>query len=502
MKVLLVDANGMKKEWTKDVLDYMISELKIDPLFVIAGEYAELDEYQSCELILQRDCRRADYDSYYKKYVKSYWALDETVLNEFAQYMPEVMSMMSREEDVHLAMIDPSYDGRYRYMMKNLRFWYAFFMEQKIDYVLFSFSPHVGFDYLIYNLCKVMQIKTVCVFDDFLHVKRHFVARNFEQFDSIFKSAQDEVNQLISNGENLQLAKELQDELDMLSSQNHKEMKAAIGKFARTTTLALFRLYYGYYSVWDYICCEFRDFYSMYIKDYSKPLALIKTVKNAVPAIFVNYKRQHIKLGKDVYKRTEKLHKEYKKMAVEADFTQKYVYVAFHYIPEDTSSPKGGRLYADQSVIIGIIAASIPDDWKVYVKMHPGQLGVVCCKEMFEDILEIPKVVLVDTSTNTLELTQHAQAVATLTGHNAWEAQFMSRPALVFGITDLRYAPMSYYVRTLEDCKNAIEDIINNPKTTNKEEIRRFLLAHDRYTFYFEKERVVEEIRKVMNSYN
>lgn len=492
----------VKELWNKEDIRYLKDELDIDSLYIVTGEKSELEvfsEFDGC--ICQHDCRVGDYEEYYEKYINKYYAVDEKLLNDFAQYMPEIMLQMMRDENPYRYQIDKTFDGRYRLLLKHIRFWYSFIMEKKIDYIVFQDAPHAGFDYVLYNLCKVLPVKSVCVFFDFIHARRRFVIKDFESFDEVYQTAKKEVDSLLANGEELVLSEELEKELNQLGSGRQEDMTRAITDFCITTTEKYIRVYYGYHSIWDYWRYIYDYSYSSYSDTYSRPVAIFKTLRVAFPSAIEGLKRRNTQYARIIYKKTRKFLREYNKKSIEPDYSCKYVYYAFHYLPERTSSPMGGRLYADQSVAISIISESIPDDWKIYVKVHPGQLGVVCTMDTMNDLLNIPKVQLIKKDAPTLELTKHAQSVATLTGHVALEAQYLNIPALVFGITDLRYAPLSYYVRTVDECKQAIEEIINNPRTTNLEELKKFLLVHNHYTYFYDRERIAKDIKRVIAEY-
>lgn len=489
-----------RDKFSEQDLEYVKKNLNFDKLYVVTGEWSEVEEYSSFDAcICQHACRLGNYDEYFEEYINDYVALDEKILNEFAQYFPEIMSQMSRDEDPFKYQIDKTFGGRYRHAMRHLKFWYNFIIDKNIDTFMLLDSPHAGFDYLIYNLCKVLHVKTVCVICDMLHARRFFVARNLDEFESIFKNAESSVNAKLECGEALPLPEDLEAELKEMSSGSDENMQAVISGFSDTKIDLLLKEYYGFYSLSGYLDYIWHYSYDSYIKNYSRIKSVLKTIRVAVPSFIEGYKRANISYGREIYKKTLQFFNEYDEVAVEADYSCKYVYYAIQYIPENSSNPLGDRLYEDQTIPIGIISESIPEDWKIYVKIHPAQLGVVCTMDMMREIARIPKVSLVKRLTPTLELTRHSQAVSTLTGHVAWEAQFMNVPALVFGITDLRYAPMSYYVRTREQCKEAIENIINNPKTTNVDELRRFLLTHSEYTFFFNKEKIVEEAKKILD---
>jgi len=70
-------------------------------------------------------------------------------------------------ESIYLKMIErisfenslDSYNNRLAFYNKNLNFWYNFLIQNNINLVFTAVIPHVGFDYLVYNICKIRNIK-------------------------------------------------------------------------------------------------------------------------------------------------------------------------------------------------------------------------------------------------------------------------------------------------------------------------------------------------------
>ena len=120
--------------------------------------------------------------------------------------------------------------------------------------------------------------------------------------------------------------------------------------------------------------------------------------------------------------------------------------------------------------MLNILAASLPEDVCIYVKNHPEQLAPMRSREYYSDMHRIDKVKFIKMECSTYDLIKNAFAVASLTGTACWEAQFYGVPALLFGYSQKNLAPLSYCVRTLDECKGAVDEIrLNTGKDVRKE---------------------------------
>jgi capsule polysaccharide export protein KpsC/LpsZ len=117
---------------------------------------------------------------------------------------------------------------------------------------------------------------------------------------------------------------------------------------------------------------------------------------------------------------------------------QDYVFLALHYQPERATVPLGG-VFGDQTLIVDMLAKTLPKDWKLYVKEHPWQLQpfgwgeMQRTQEFYDTIAGYPNVVLVSRDVETSELVSGSKAVATVTGSVGWDALCSGIPVLVFG---------------------------------------------------------------------
>lgn len=182
------------------------------------------------------------------------------------------------------------------------------------------------------------------------------------------------------------------------------------------------------------------------------------------------------------------LKKEYESVAAEPDTSAPYVYVPLNYQPECTTSPLGG-VYADQILMIETLAAALPKGWRLYVKEHPYQWlprGLNYFSYRYEgfyrQIADIPNVSLVPFSMNSYVLTDHARAVATVTGTPGFEALLRGKPTLLFGAAWYKDHPELFRVDGVPACREALERIAGG-FAPSKEESFRFLHCLEKVCF-------------------
>lgn len=114
---------------------------------------------------------------------------------------------------------------------------------------------------------------------------------------------------------------------------------------------------------------------------------------------------------------------------------EKYVYFPLHFQPEMTTQAQCNQIFLNQALVIEKLATMLPDDWKIYVKENPIQYETCRSQAFYNRLKAIPNLHIVPITTNTFQLTQHSQFVATITGTAGWEALKNAKPVLVFGNT-------------------------------------------------------------------
>lgn len=119
---------------------------------------------------------------------------------------------------------------------------------------------------------------------------------------------------------------------------------------------------------------------------------------------------------------------------------EKFVYFPIHLQPEMTTSTLGG-IYNDQILVIEKIRKIIPDDWYIYIKENPLQTYQWRDKYFFLRLKGFENIRFMSKETNTYELINKSQFVATITGTAGFEAISGGKPALTFGRAWYRCLP-------------------------------------------------------------
>jgi hypothetical protein len=169
-----------------------------------------------------------------------------------------------------------------------------------------------------------------------------------------------------------------------------------------------------------------------------------------------------------------KLKKDIKNMVISPDLDTDFIYYPLHFDPEIVTMPEED-VRANQGLNIKKLAASLPKDWILYVKIHPNQFNfklnfwvwefygnVMKYYMSFQNIYylsQIPNVKFIDTSISQKELIQSSKSIASISGSVFLEASFYQKPILVFGKKTLyKQLNNSFFVESNKEIKEAIEE--------------------------------------------
>lgn len=156
--------------------------------------------------------------------------------------------------------------------------------------------------------------------------------------------------------------------------------------------------------------------------------------------------------------RGNRLIKYYDSISSCPDSTQKYVYFPLHKQPEATTAPLGG-VYQDQRLAIRVLSYELPKGWRIYVKEFPLQKESHRNEGLYDELMSLGNVELIDKSVDSLSLVAKAEFTATVTGTAAWESFFMGKPSMLFGFSILTAANGVFDVKSREDVRTAISRI-------------------------------------------
>jgi len=388
--------------------------------------------------------------------------LDPPFLREFSSVQIDTLKMMDRLN----AISTFDYAGRERLYYRLLAFWKAVLDKESPDLVVFATIPHMIFDYIIYGLCRRSGIRTAM----FESTPMRGLVFIMETFDS---ESQAEVlyQKLLEDGvpETISLRSETKAYLDALRGSYDQVpvyMRRAYNeelpgrKSTLTITSAIQKLF------------EFQNYQKM----IEKQLGIIYS-RIRPPANYLVQKRkkpEHSKMSRWEYSRFRKRAQHYMRnveagydcLTTTVNLEKPYIYVALSYQPERTSSPMAG-IFVNQHLMVNLLSKSLPDGWWVYVKEHPTQFTPSVnfraqsgrTLDYYDDLALLPNVGLVPMPVSSFDLTDNAQAIATITGSVGWEAVNRGKPVLLFGHPWYRGCEGTFKINSVQDCFKAIQRI-------------------------------------------
>lgn len=353
--------------------------------------------------------------------------LDVDMLNEFAPFELQAMTMMNRMDYDRYSF---NFMERERHYLNLLKSWMAVLDFYKVDLVVSAVNPHRVYDYVLYLLCKKRGIRFICL-QYSLCIGRVYVTDNIYSIGDTFD---DDYQAFLREGE--LSASRLPDDIRQAFEKVQKNYNEAKPYYMNQHVVSNKR----YNNVFSFVK-KYLPRYSLsklMKRRMSVPVTMRKNQKYSLEESknslteFFSYRRKKISYNK-------MMNKYYSSLCTMPAEDERYILLPLHYQPEATTSP-AGDIFVNQRLCIETILKNTPDNYYVYVKEHPQQfqnhmLGQTSrIKEFYSDILKSKRVRLMPLEVNSFELMKKAVAVATVTGTVGWEAVMHRLPVLVFGM--------------------------------------------------------------------
>ncbi|WP_319416109.1 hypothetical protein [Marispirochaeta aestuarii] len=414
-------------EW-KGVAQKLLDSYRIQPVYWICSQEYKADIESAFPGVIYHETVDAN-RGIFPDAVQTRNRLNKQVILEYAELEREFYVMLNRHD------LDGSfsYEERKRLYYSQLNYWLNLLIESSIELVLFSETPHAISHFVLYAVCRKLGIQTAMLSLTTIPGTL-FVKCEFSDIPSVRVECKDEDKLSILIQKNVDTVRNSEDKPWYMLKQHRNFIKA--GYTIRLQALAMFIP-----LILEKISLKRRKSYKSFYKHQGVPFE-----KSMLTRSQFAFKRVELR------RRQARLRASYRKRSREPDLNLRYLYYPLHFQPERSSCPEGS-VFADQQLLIGLIADRLPPDTWLYIKEHPSQFmmtrGALGRPPMFyEDILRHPRVVLVDDSFSSRQLIDHSLAVVTLTGTAGLEALLRGKPALIFGYAWYRNFPGVY---TLED---------------------------------------------------
>tara|TARA_Y100001936_G_C16089665_1_gene684919 strand:+ start:1685 stop:3196 length:1512 start_codon:yes stop_codon:yes gene_type:complete len=150
-----------------------------------------------------------------------------------------------------------------------------------------------------------------------------------------------------------------------------------------------------------------------------------------------------------------------KNLTKEPDLNSKFVYFPLS-DEEESQILHYSSFHTNQIESVRHIAKSIPIDYQLFVKEHPAR-GIRGWRtiEEYNELLDIPNVVLLHPTVNQQTLFENCSLVVTLRGTAGLEAAFYGKPTLIFGDIFYSVMPSVYQVKHLSNLPELIHSALN-----------------------------------------
>jgi len=340
--------------------------------------------------------------------------LDKKLVSSLFPYESMLMKMMNRlDYDGKL-----SYQKRILYYHRMVMYWKGVLDRLKPDVVYFQAPPHHNFDYILYALCRVQNVKTI-MNQETLFPWVNYPIDNYEKGHPEILRTYNKKLITYNYGDQISVPENIENEIDRVQQ---KSFYDAIP----IHTKGFLKLYgkkdESNFHYWmSFIYFLLKDIIKGVVLFYRKPNYIIeKYHRNLAPLkrrLLLNY---------------------YNRLVESVDLEKKFIFVALQCEPEATVAPTAG-IFANQYLMVDIISKLIPQDWMVYVKEHPfqyryghkGERGRT--KELYDHVSSLPNVKFVSLDITSYELIDSCIASASVTGSICWESVVRGKPTLLFG---------------------------------------------------------------------
>jgi len=384
--------------------------------------------------------------------------IDQDLLEALAVVELYAIKMMDRMD----ALGSFSYQERVRHYRRLAAYWLAVLEKQQPDLVFFVDIPHMVYDYVLYELCRLKGIPTLMF--EASNVYGLSFLRETVNGETVLTA---EYKKLAAENSEIQPSKGVDDYLSSLKG-SYQDVPLYIRYVSQMelnerntlTTLTRKLFDFGNYSkyfqkqikIWSYRLQKPQS----YLKEPGK-LPEESSITN------LGYRWFRYKANRKM----KALEKYYHSLtSSEIDLNKPYVYVALSYQPEATTSPKGD-FYVNLDLMVDMLSKSIPEGWLLYVKEHPSQFEQTWThrsqsareKYNYDDMAALDNVRLIPTSYPSYDLLDHSAAVATVTGSVGWQGVNRSKPVLVFGNPWYLGCEGVLSIRNQDDCIEAVEKV-------------------------------------------
>ncbi|GEM_PF-3219219 len=148
-----------------------------------------------------------------------------------------------------------------------------------------------------------------------------------------------------------------------------------------------------------------------------------------------------------------------------------YVYLPLNVTPEASTCVVAPQ-YADQLVVVGALARSLPAGWRLVVKDHLPMCGRRT-QQFYEYICQFQNTTLMVPTAHSPTLAKNSRVTAVIAGTSGWEAMLQGRPVLNFGSAWYLATGMAHLNTNLNHIDSDLREAVRISESFSPEERAR-----------------------------
>ena len=343
------------------------------------------------------------------------------ILNKMHEYFNEYSKILLRQ-DTFISSI--SLSNSLNIYNSNIEYWYNLFIENDIQLNIFEEEPHKSTTYLVYQLSKIMNIKTYMPLRTIwqlgiIPISNYENKNKDNLLSDLFKSKTSNkqdinfnhyINTLSSKYEDV-IKHHLWNQVDDIKGvKNYFNLK----KFLKLKSIFNFK----YYS------SDFKTYFSKLEK--SKENYFNYLINKTYKLIYIN-----------------KLKKNYRKFSKNINLVNlknKYIYFPLQMQPEKSTLPLAG-VFEDAFYTIKFLLEYTPKEFKILIKEHPTHFIywrnttnlMWRSNDFYKKLINLnDRIILVDQKSDVFKLIDNSIFVASVGGTVCWEAAVRGKRSLNF----------------------------------------------------------------------
>ena len=374
-------------------------------------------------------------------------------------------------ESIFLKMADrllpgSTYQERKDHYLRHIRYW-NWRISDNLDLAIFQNVPHEGFDFIIYSICKLRNIKTLCFYTLPIRPSKVYLVSYMTDIFNSGKEIHRTYEDFKVEKSSINISADCISKLLKPYIEEHSSLDNNITPFTRGTSR--------------------KNALVEWMRIGKVTLSYLK-VFNFQLLLEAFLRRTLVKVAKQkymYYQSEEKVKNYYQANCSFPDLTLPYIYFPLHFQPECSTSPLGGEFVHQYLVCEMLAYAASRYNICIYIKEHPraSKSAYVRNIPFYKKLLECDNVILVENSVNTFDLIDKSVAVATVSGSAGWEAVLRSKPVLLFGSRFYESAPGVFRINKNDDLTNALDLILNKKFSHSSQDILIYLKSLESHVF-------------------